>query len=329
MAEIGLYYASKDCLPAQLLESPAALAAYLKDFHPHLLKYTRHEDRILRLVSLLILDARVRRRSEGSRGAHVDGHANDGDDDDDDDRFVQCTRLGKPYIKSGKASFSVSHHSKHSGLCRISSSGGYVVGLDIINLNEQPKPAGCDVIDYLSYFRGHLTSSEYDYIRGQRTPGKVMESLMLAWGLKESYAKACGWGLSVDVSNFSFDLSTCYNNKKDGEGEGRENGLSLSFDSLDGTRVKHQGLVNGTRFFFVELGDEGDLAVVCAVPFSCGRRDDAVVEEGEPCRRRCADIEEEFFGTLSRGARGREGVGDITLKVVKLNKTLAFSLNNP
>lgn len=112
---------------------------------------------------------------------------------------------GKPYLDGSlkeKLSFSVSHHGRFAVLA--GQTDGAVVGVDVMTTKYN---GGKDLNDFFRIMSRHFTPCEWDAIKNT---SELNEMKMLLfnrhWALKESYVKATGTGIVVDLRNIEFRI---------------------------------------------------------------------------------------------------------------------------
>lgn len=65
-----------------------------------------------------------------------------------------------------------------------------------------------DLDEYFRLMRRNFSASEWDFIRSVTSDRDRLSRFMRLWSLKESYVKAEGFGISVDLEKISFSCPT-------------------------------------------------------------------------------------------------------------------------
>jgi len=115
----------------------------------------------------------------------------------------------KPYIKqikNSKVSFkdisiNISHHGEWVALIAHTKK---TIGIDIMNMTEDPRS---DVDSFFDLMNDVFTKNEWKEINEPKEDKKRLERFYKFWSLKESYVKAIGKGLVLDLQTIEFSLN--------------------------------------------------------------------------------------------------------------------------
>lgn len=115
---------------------------------------------------------------------------------------------GKPYVDNesvkGKLNFSVSHHGRFAVLA--GQTDGSTIGIDIMATKYG---GGKDLNDFFRLMYRHFSPVEWDIIKNTDSSNDVKMLLFNRfWALKESYVKATGTGIVVDLRLIEFKIKT-------------------------------------------------------------------------------------------------------------------------
>lgn len=110
---------------------------------------------------------------------------------------IQLDKNNKPFIKNVNNLYFNLSHSNKIGLCIISDKE---VGCDVEKISD----------DFLDIAKTYFNKNEINLIEQQKTYKNKQELFFRLWTLKESYTKALGIGLNLDLNKFQISL----NNKK-------------------------------------------------------------------------------------------------------------------
>ncbi|XP_063221102.1 L-aminoadipate-semialdehyde dehydrogenase-phosphopantetheinyl transferase-like [Bacillus rossius redtenbacheri] len=104
---------------------------------------------------------------------------------------------GKPYALNSKVNFNVSHHGDYAVLAGEVATNR--VGVDVMKLEYK---TGRELEEFFSIMSLQFTSQEWGRIRGPVDTPAYKQVVMFNrhWCLKESYLKAVGLGISVDLN---------------------------------------------------------------------------------------------------------------------------------
>lgn len=127
-----------------------------------------------------------------------------------------CIELGrspdnKPYIKQIKnseiqfknLSVNISHHGDWVALVAHTKK---IVGIDVMNTTEDPRS---DLDSFFDLMKDVFTKNEWKEINEVKGDDKRLERFYKFWSLKESYVKAIGKGLVLDLQTIEFSLNQC------------------------------------------------------------------------------------------------------------------------
>lgn len=134
------------------------------------------------------------------------GHGADAADTD-----IQFQRTGerKPYVvrhpddKFPKLfNINLSHHGNWV-VC--STHNFFLVGTDVMNYES---PRGESILNFLDTFDSSFTRVEWEQIKRPEDDGAKLRQFYRFWALKESYIKAVGIGLGMELKNLEFFCET-------------------------------------------------------------------------------------------------------------------------
>lgn len=114
------------------------------------------------------------------------------------DWAFESTHFGRPYIANATAPATLNFNLAHSGnlvICGISA--GPEFGVDIENTRHP--------VDVLQLSQRFFSKEEHACLAAM-SPSDLREQFFKYWTLKESYIKARGLGLQIQLTDFSFDL---------------------------------------------------------------------------------------------------------------------------
>jgi len=127
-----------------------------------------------------------------------------------DIRFGRDDR-GKPYLigdEEGKSmlNFNVSHQGTYAVLAG-ESGNNLKIGVDVMKFEYS---GGKTLSEFFRIMTRHFSPFEWETIRGTHTtPDKLrLSTFCRHWCLKESYVKATGTGIAVDLQKISFKIKT-------------------------------------------------------------------------------------------------------------------------
>ncbi|ORY94998.1 4'-phosphopantetheinyl transferase superfamily [Syncephalastrum racemosum] len=105
---------------------------------------------------------------------------------------------GKPRLQ-GQPDFNISHHGNWVAFVA-AKEDTMKVGIDLVSIDAVP-----DVRSFVTSFREQLAPEELAMILQQPTEETMLRAFYTVWGLKESYVKAIGVGLYLDLARLRFD----------------------------------------------------------------------------------------------------------------------------
>ncbi|KAI8971526.1 4'-phosphopantetheinyl transferase superfamily [Mycotypha africana] len=161
--------------------------------HPSVLRYKFDKDKHLALASLLL------RRYYFSKKLNISWH---------DLKFGRLS-AGKPYLMNGEGHFDF--NTSHEGDwvifgCVVAQN--MKIGVDAVSI-VPPKSGTID--EFIECFQPQLTQGEMQMIKKNNQDETArLKTFYQLWGCKESYAKALGLGLSLELNKVEF---TSENNK--------------------------------------------------------------------------------------------------------------------
>lgn len=117
-------------------------------------------------------------------------------------RFFRDAK-GKPYLNNSKISFNVSHQGNFAVFA--AEIGDVVIGVDVMKLEYS---GGKRLSDFFRLMTRHFSPSEWDTIRKAGNDKKQIGMFCRHWALKESYVKALGVGITVNLQDLSFKINT-------------------------------------------------------------------------------------------------------------------------
>lgn len=118
--------------------------------------------------------------------------------------LIQRDERGKPFCKQApNLSFNVSHHGRFSVLA--GEVGGKIVGVDIMTAEYG---GGKQLSEFFRLMSRQFSPYEWGTIRSGATEREQMTLFNRHWALKESYVKATGTGIVVDLQNLEFRVKT-------------------------------------------------------------------------------------------------------------------------
>ncbi|KAJ3166145.1 hypothetical protein HDU88_003693 [Geranomyces variabilis] len=108
--------------------------------------------------------------------------------------------------------FNVSHHGDWAVVASVAAEAecptGVRLGVDVSEVAE-PLPGEC-VNDFFESFQTYFSQRECTYVNGENPSKARMHRFHHLWCLKESYVKALGLGLSMDLDRISFSAHGVY-----------------------------------------------------------------------------------------------------------------------
>lgn len=107
---------------------------------------------------------------------------------------IQLDDNNKPFIKNANNLFFNLSHSNKIGMCIISDKE---VGCDVEKISD----------DFLDIAKTYFNKNEINLIEQQKTYKNKQELFFRLWTLKESYTKALGIGLNLDLNKFQISFN--------------------------------------------------------------------------------------------------------------------------
>jgi 4'-phosphopantetheinyl transferase len=95
----------------------------------------------------------------------------------------------------------ISHQGKY---CVLALDACSKVGIDTMEIQTHAK----DLDEYFRLMRRIFSASEWDFVKSVSSEKDRLSRFMRLWALKESYVKAEGFGISVDLEKISFSCPT-------------------------------------------------------------------------------------------------------------------------
>lgn len=115
---------------------------------------------------------------------------------------------GKPYLDNAQfkneLKFSISHH---QGLVVfVGHLENKEIGVDVMTVKYE---GGKSLDDFFRLMSRHFTNNEWDIIKNTSSSSEIkMQLFNRYWALKESYVKAVGTGITVDLKKLEFKIKT-------------------------------------------------------------------------------------------------------------------------
>ncbi|KAG8313694.1 hypothetical protein J6590_002166 [Homalodisca vitripennis] len=125
-----------------------------------------------------------------------------------DIRILRDTEHGKPYLphelyNCGKVQFNISHSGDYVVL--VGEVGDLNLGVDLMKIEKQRTTT---VPEFFRLMNKQFASEEWDVMKSQKTEAEQMAMFYRFWCLKESYTKATGTGITVDLQKICFKLKS-------------------------------------------------------------------------------------------------------------------------
>ena len=126
--------------------------------------------------------------------------------------ILERTARGRPVV-AGRNALTPDANVSHSGDWVVLAGGIGKVGVDVMRTRD----SRVDRLDkFFSLMRGQFTEGEWRSIRGEQEEGegskeeqqKQLERFFRHWTLKESFVKAVGTGLNLDLQTLDFRVSS-------------------------------------------------------------------------------------------------------------------------
>ncbi|KAG5457169.1 MAG: 4'-phosphopantetheinyl transferase superfamily [Olpidium bornovanus] len=116
----------------------------------------------------------------------------------DNDRIPRMTCSNGIHI-----AFNVSHHGDWTVLAAVEAPCSRSIGVDVMRIELSMIPGESTDV-FLDCFRSQLTPREWSYVRAATVDRGRLERFYRLWCLKESYVKAVGQGLGIDLRTLEF-----------------------------------------------------------------------------------------------------------------------------
>ncbi|KAG2235132.1 hypothetical protein INT48_006513 [Thamnidium elegans] len=115
---------------------------------------------------------------------------------------LQFDRLpkGKPILKNEEIDFNISHEGSWV-IFGATKERGLQIGVDTVII-DRPKSISID--EFIKSFLAQLTQQELELIKSNQDQELQLRTFYELWACKESYIKAIGVGLSLDLSKLDF-----------------------------------------------------------------------------------------------------------------------------
>lgn len=111
---------------------------------------------------------------------------------------------GKPVLiepKNDEIQFNISHQ---GSFCVLAGQiGNFQLGVDVMNLQ---RPLNISIDEYFRIMSRQFSAEEWRTIKSCRSESEQMAMFCRHWCLKESYVKAVGVGITVNLQNLSFKV---------------------------------------------------------------------------------------------------------------------------
>lgn len=113
---------------------------------------------------------------------------------------------GKPILVNqigDKLCFNVSHQGDYAVLA--GELGRTQIGVDVMQMEYS---GGKNLTEFFRIMNKNFAASEWENIRLNSLPQKQVEAFFRHWCLKESYVKAIGVGITINLQNISFKINS-------------------------------------------------------------------------------------------------------------------------
>lgn len=116
---------------------------------------------------------------------------------------VSRSKNGKPYFEQSgiKLNFNVSHQGGYAILA--GEVGDISVGCDVMTVDYK---RGERLSDFLRLMKKQFSDEEYNLVTCEKSENNICRMFYRIWCLKESYVKAIGTGLSLNLADVSFNI---------------------------------------------------------------------------------------------------------------------------
>ena len=120
--------------------------------------------------------------------------------------LLERTDKGKPYLPKLPLpfSFNVSHQGAYTVMA--ASSSAQLLGVDVMRIDEERFVEEAKLDDFFHTMRRQFTSREWGNIRHGDRKGQL-QNFYRHWCLKESYVKAVGVGIGMNLLSLDFNVS--------------------------------------------------------------------------------------------------------------------------
>ena len=117
---------------------------------------------------------------------------------------MEGTTVDKEGRQHGSLMGSIHYNVSHAGNWVVLAGGAGRLGVDLM----QTKDSRLDRLDnFFRLMRGQFTAAEWSVIRSnEKTPEEQLAAFFRNWTLKESYVKAVGTGLNLDLQTLDFKV---------------------------------------------------------------------------------------------------------------------------
>ena len=162
--------------------------------------------------------------------------------------ILERTEKGKPYfsMKALPFHFNVSHQGAYTVLA---ASPSQLVGVDVMRVDSERFEGDLKVAEFFHTMRRQFTPGEWINIR-QGDWKRQLHHFFRHWCLKESYVKAVGVGIGMDLLSLDFSVGK----------------LDITADIDISTRLKISGLLDEAWRFEEQLLDEDHCVCVALKP---------------------------------------------------------------
>jgi len=128
-----------------------------------------------------------------------------------DNQQIQLCRTdrGRPYVKDHpEVHLNISHAGKYTILAaQTSQNDAFMIGTDIMPLKDSRIDR---TENFFRLMNRQFTDSEWKVIKGFESEEEQLASFYRHWSLKESYVKAVGTGLNIDLRTINFKINTAF-----------------------------------------------------------------------------------------------------------------------
>lgn len=133
---------------------------------------------------------------------------------------LKRTEHGRPYLSNDEESISpFTNHNigKLTFDFNMSHAGDYCVavgdnvseiGIDVMKIENRQNRNDKNLDDYFRKMRGQFTENEWNFINKNQNDDERIKRFIRLWTLKESYTKAKGFGITVDLLSIEFQCKT-------------------------------------------------------------------------------------------------------------------------